>query len=74
MLPVRGMSKVSETEISPFSMTVVLDAESVACVGIVDLSIFVVRVVFEVLGVVSVVVAEVVVYAAKKIHQDLNAD
>lgn len=77
MLPVRGMSEVSETEMSPFSMAVVLDAKSVACVGMVGrvgLSSFVVQVVLEVLGLVSVVVAEVVVYAAKKMHQDLNAE
>ena len=77
MLPVKGMCEVSETEMSSFSMAVVLDAESVACVGMVGcvgLSTFVVHVVLEVLGVVSVVVAEVVVYAAKKMHQDLNAE
>lgn len=71
MLPVRGMSEVSETEMSSFSMAVVLDAESMACVGMVGrvgLSTLVV------LGVVSVVVAEVVVYAAKKMHQELNAE
>ena len=77
MLPVRGMSEVSETGISSLSIAVVLDAGSVACAGIVGpvgLSTFVVQVVLEVLGLVSVVVAEVVVYAAKKMHQDLNAE
>lgn len=38
------------------------------------LSTFVVHVVLEFLGLVSVVVAEVVVYTAKKMHQDLNAE
>ena len=77
MLPVKGMSEVSETDMSPFSKAVVLDAESVAWIGMVGrvgLSTFVVHVVLEFLGLVSVVVAEVVVYTAKKMHQDLNTE